>query len=97
MCCPCVHSRLRIPHSTAVRRSAEGMATTSDCADVTVADELEDAARHHLGTFSIQRSPPRLRAKHSSAFRFLSQVVARSGDPDLVSALTPEPPDQSPG
>lgn len=45
---------------------AAGIATTSDCADVTVSDELKD-------------------------------VVARSGDPDLVSALTPELPDQSPG
>ncbi|OLP86123.1 Pentatricopeptide repeat-containing protein, chloroplastic [Symbiodinium microadriaticum] len=42
---------------------AAGIATTSDCADVTVSDELKD-------------------------------VVARSGDPDLVSALTPELPDQ---
>eukprot|EP00439_Symbiodinium_sp_Y106_P058485 s2434_g8.t1 len=52
--------------SNMVAAVSNGMATTSDCADVTVADELED-------------------------------VVARSGDPDLVSALTPEPPDQSPG
>ncbi|CAE7388093.1 unnamed protein product [Symbiodinium sp. CCMP2456] len=45
---------------------SNGIATTSDCADVTVADELKD-------------------------------VVARSGDPDLVSALAPELPDQVPG
>ena len=62
---------------------------------MTVSDELKDVARHHLRTFL--RSPPLLRDTVAVHAVFWSQVVARSGDPDLVSALTPELPDQSPG